>query len=81
MSVAELLSACPTSEDCVAVGGSLVTGKNDIILASLDGGSTWGSRTSDSKSFLFGVTCPSSRTCLAVGGQGTILESANGAGS
>ena len=73
--------ACPTSRDCLAVGGGAIGGA--AILASTNGAASWIRRSSGTGSYtaLYGVACPTSRDCLAVGSQegaGAILASTNG---
>ena len=53
--------ACPTSNACLAVGGS------GTILASGDGGHTWQTRKPVTSAPLVGIACPTSATCFAVG--------------
>jgi len=73
--------ACPTSRDCLAVGGGAIGGA--AILASTNGGTSWMRRSSGTVTYtaLYGIACPTSSSCLAVGsqeGEGTILASTNG---
>ena len=73
--------ACPTSHDCLAVGGGAIGGA--VILASTNGGASWMRRSSGAASYtaLYGIACPTSKDCLAVGSQGgagTILASSDG---
>ena len=73
--------ACPTSRDCLAVGGGAIGGA--AILTSTNGGASWMRRSPGTGTYtaLYGIACPTSRDCLAVGSQegaGTILASSDG---
>jgi photosystem II stability/assembly factor-like uncharacterized protein len=73
--------ACPTSRDCLAVGGGAIG--RAAILASMNGGANWTRRSSGPGTYtaLYGIACPTSKDCLAVGSQGgagTILASSDG---
>jgi len=68
--------SCPTTVDCVAVGGDDVG--NGFIAATTDGGTTWTDKTIPAGvDALDGVACPSVADCYAVG-YGAILLSTNG---
>lgn len=62
--------ACPTSSTCFAVGQS------GTFLASVDGGTTWKSRSVSDEDFT-GITCPTSSMCLMTAMDGTVLTSAD----
>lgn len=64
--------ACPTTTECVAVGGS-----QDLLVSDNEGRS-WSARSYSDGHYLYGISCVSSTRCIAVGDAGTILISGNG---
>ena len=64
--------ACPTTTQCVAVGGF------QDLLVSENGGRSWSARSLSDGHYLYGVACASATRCVAVGDAGTILVSGNG---
>ncbi len=61
--------ACPTSTECVAVGGA------GRVLVSQDAAASWTPQVVPSDHYLFGVACQSGSRCVAVGDAGTVLVS------
>jgi Bacterial Ig-like domain (group 3)/Fibronectin type III domain len=55
--------ACPTSNDCWAVGA------NGTILTSSDGGKQWEQQSSHTSANLLGIYCLDSSECIAVGSE------------
>ena len=69
--------ACPTSNNCFAVG----SGGGGLILVTSNGGSNWNSWTTTAYRNLRGISCLSRSTCIAVGDQGAILVTDDGGAS
>jgi photosystem II stability/assembly factor-like uncharacterized protein len=63
--------ACPTTTECIAVGGSR------DLLVSQNGGRSWSAHSYSDGHYLYGIACVSSTRCIAVGDAGTILISRN----
>ncbi len=63
--------ACPTTLECVAVGGA------GGVLVSRTSGRTWSAVDVPTKHFLYGVACSSVSHCVAVGDAGTALVTDN----
>lgn len=64
--------ACPTSLECVAVGGS------GRLFATQNAANGWTAFSLPTDHYLYGIACPSSSRCVAVGDAGTILVSQHG---
>ena len=63
---------CPTSSECLAVGGS------GRLLLSTDSAATWSQVSLPSQHYLYGVACTSPARCVAVGDGGTVVVSKRG---
>lgn len=67
--------SCPTTSECVAVGGNIGADQQSLVLtpsvvATTDGGATWNTQTIPTTTgLLTGVSCASSTVCEAVGGN------------
>ena len=61
--------ACPTTDHCVAVGGS------QNVLVSDNRGGSWSVQSDSDRHYLYGIACVNSTRCIAVGDAGTILIS------
>jgi photosystem II stability/assembly factor-like uncharacterized protein len=64
--------ACPTTDECVAVGGP------GLVLLSQRPASGWTAVAAPTDHFLFGVACVSTTRCVAVGDAGAVVVSRNG---
>jgi photosystem II stability/assembly factor-like uncharacterized protein len=63
--------ACPTSTECVAVGGA------GGVLISRTAGHTWSAVSVPTAHYLYGIACPSATQCVTVGDAGTVLVTKN----
>ncbi len=71
--------SCPTTEECVAVGGDRTTSHpTAVILTSDDAGRTWTPADIPATTgMLDAISCPSTQVCVAVGGA-TAVETSDG---
>jgi RNA polymerase sigma factor (sigma-70 family) len=60
-------AACPTSQECLAVGG----GSGGVVARTIDGGATWTTSVLASISGLDAIACPSPQACVAAGRTGS----------
>jgi photosystem II stability/assembly factor-like uncharacterized protein len=63
--------ACPTSTECVAVGGA------GGVLVSRTAGQTWSKVSVPTAHYLYGIACPTATQCVTVGDAGTVLVTKN----
>jgi photosystem II stability/assembly factor-like uncharacterized protein len=70
--------ACPSASYCFAVGAKGGGQSKGTIVATINGGSTWGTQNSGVAQNLNGIACLSTTNCFAVGASGTILNTTNG---
>ena len=64
--------SCPTDTACFAAGES------GTILASRNGGATWGSLSSGTPLHISGISCPRADTCFASTDGGDVLVTRDG---
>ena len=60
--------ACPTSQDCIAVG------EDGLAEVSNNSGLSWYVEATGTNKRLLGISCVSSSACIAVGDKGTIIR-------
>ncbi len=68
--------SCPTATDCVALGA--YAGGHDVILTSMDGGSSWHQNAAPAQT-LTAISCPTTSECVAAGD--TAIEVSQNGGS
>ncbi len=63
--------ACPTSQDCIAVG------EDGLAEVSNNSGLSWYAEATGTNKRLLGISCVSSSACIAVGDKGIIIRTAD----